>query len=487
MKVGPGAGGRHETVLGHLRPRIRQLFHLLHDFSRLGGRRRCIHTPPTGPFARAGCSLGHLHKSLGPMAMDKVHVPGKLRLGHQFRERRLAELERDDIQRPGPVLPTSFKIVHILLQGVRRGKLGGRIDDLDGPVRSDQLGHVGKGEGLAGIRIGGWDLEAELFRRHVHKQNGMGETVPIGIVGIEHDLVPVGRRASRRNRQQTSADARLEDAPLLPLADHVLEVHLLHVAGGNADVGGVLVVQDAPGVVELDEVDPAALAQSRPGALVLRRAVVRDAGVAVPGLVRGGLGGGQAEGGGVVPGLAGIAGNVEGLVGGIVHQNFVLPEASGGGGGGRCRATKAKVFWTTESVQSGQHSAIEVLDRQALRGLLPERGDDHVPGDGAGCRMVSGTPRLSEICHFLRIPALRSILDHIHVAAVVVNARLVEALDGVSLCVRHGEGKGEALRELQLLPVDVGAWRCRCSPWRSVVVIGVVVILAGQHHGCIHP
>ena len=181
-----------------------------------------------------------------------------------------------------------------------------------------------------------WDLETELFRRHVHKQNGMGEAVSIGVVGIKHDFVAlVGRRATRSSRsdgQQTSADARFEDAPLLALADHVLEVDLLDVAGGNTNVGGVLVVQYTARIVELDKVDPAALAQSRPGALVLRRAMVRDAVVAVPDVVRGGLGGRQAEGGGVVPGLAGIAGDVEGFVGGVVDKKFVLSEAISCGG-----------------------------------------------------------------------------------------------------------------------------------------------------------
>ena len=270
------------------------------------------------------------------MQVDKIDVAGKLWLCNHFGERRLTELERYHVQRPRPVLPASFQIIHVLLQRVRRGKLGSRIDDLDGPVRSDQLGHVGKGEGLAGIRIGRWDLETELFRSHVYKQNGMGEAVSIGVVGIKHNLVAlVGRRAttsSSSDGQQTSADARFENALLLALADHVLEVDLLDVAGGNTDMGGVLVVQYTAGVVELDKVDPAALAQSRPGALVLRGAMKGDAVVAVPDVVRGGLCGRQAEGGGVVPGLAGIAGDVEGFVGGVVDKNFVLFEACSSGG-----------------------------------------------------------------------------------------------------------------------------------------------------------
>lgn len=125
----------------------------------------------------------------------------------------------------------------------------------------------------------------------------------------------------------------MEYASLLPLPDHVLEIHLLNVSGRDADVSRILIFQYAGGIVELDKVDATALAQSRARALVLRRTVVRDAVVAVPDFVGGCLGRGHAEVVGIEPGFARVAGDVEGLVGGIVHEDFALPEVFRRGGG----------------------------------------------------------------------------------------------------------------------------------------------------------
>ena len=70
----------------------------------------------------------------GPVKVDKVNVPGKLRLRHQFAQRRFAELEANDVEDPVPLLDRNGKVFDPLLKGVFGRKLGFRVDRGNRPV-----------------------------------------------------------------------------------------------------------------------------------------------------------------------------------------------------------------------------------------------------------------------------------------------------------------------------------------------------------------